>query len=75
MQGNKRCVTLPSNAAMEVQNHKRQKQIDTFWANLQAGLNSGLPWSRLFDVAQLYYTLKDEVVPLDRQDPEAMVTL
>uniref|UniRef100_A0A3B3QX36 Uncharacterized protein n=1 Tax=Paramormyrops kingsleyae TaxID=1676925 RepID=A0A3B3QX36_9TELE len=73
--GNKRCVTLPSNAAMEVQNHKRQKQIDTFWANLQAGLNSGLPRSRLFDVAQLYYTLKDDVVPLDRQDHGAMLAL
>ncbi|XP_072556937.1 sperm-associated antigen 17 isoform X4 [Paramormyrops kingsleyae] len=66
---------LAGDEAMEVQNHKRQKQIDTFWANLQAGLNSGLPRSRLFDVAQLYYTLKDDVVPLDRQDPGAMLAL
>ncbi|XP_048834664.1 sperm-associated antigen 17 isoform X2 [Brienomyrus brachyistius] len=66
---------ITGDEALEVQNHKMQKQIDAFWGNLQAGLNSVLPRSRLFDVAQLYYTLKDDVVPLDRRDPEAMLTL
>ncbi|KAG7463545.1 hypothetical protein MATL_G00177760 [Megalops atlanticus] len=65
-------TSTPREEAGERQS-RMQDQLDQFWKYLEPVLKSGPPRSKLFDVARLKYTVKEGMLPQDRESSEAML--
>ena len=58
---------------VEVGLRRRQRDLELFWAQLEAVLDSGPALSKLWDVARLSYTANQTLPSLDRDSAEARV--
>ncbi|XP_046887321.1 LOW QUALITY PROTEIN: sperm-associated antigen 17 [Hypomesus transpacificus] len=59
----------------EVGLRRRQRDLELFWAQLEAVLDSGPALSKLWDVARLSYTANQTLPSLDRESAEARLAL
>ncbi|XP_062303432.1 sperm-associated antigen 17 isoform X2 [Osmerus eperlanus] len=59
----------------EVGLRRRQRDLELFWAQLEAVLDSGPALSKLWDVARLSYTANQTLPSLDRDSAEARLAL
>ncbi|XP_077080311.1 sperm-associated antigen 17 [Siphateles boraxobius] len=65
----------PEDQEVEILKQRRQQELDVFWEQLDQVLNSGNMGSRLSDVARLNYSVKNHLLPQDKDNAEEMVNL